>query len=283
MTVLRGSEFLRQRFTAHRECQGCPSPERVARFFDELLGVLFPQRSDRSFETLEAFTTTVGELERGLAETLEGVPERQRPPVEATAQRFFRELPVLFKRMEEDARATFEGDPAAVDLAEVIRVYPGFYAIAAYRVAHELLRLGVPMVPRMITEHAHSRTGVDVHPGARIGRSFCIDHGTGVVIGETTEIGDRVKVYQGVTLGGLSVRKGDAQTKRHPTIEDDVVIYAGATILGGQTVIGRGSVIGGNVWLTRSVPAGSRLSYRTVLRDDGVASSDTVEIEQEPA
>src|SRR5690606_23751132 len=151
---------------------------------------------------------------------------------------------------------------------------PGFYAISAYRIAHSLHGLGVKLIPRMITELAHSRTGIDIHPAATIGQYFCIDHGTGVVIGETTIIGDRVKIYQGVTLGALSVEKADADNKRHPTIEDDVVIYSGATILGGNTVIGEGSVIGGNVWLTKSVVAKSKVYYQTQMYHEDSAVTD---------
>ena len=156
----------------------------------------------------------------------------------------------------------YEGDPAAKSESEVVRTYPGFYAIAAYRLAHELHLLGVEGIPRVITEFAHSKTGIDIHPAAKIGEHFCIDHGTGVVIGETTIIGNHVKIYQGVTLGALSVDKSDAEKKRHPTIEDRVVIYAGATILGGETTIGHDSIIGGNVWLTQSVPPQSKIYYQ---------------------
>ena len=161
--------------------------------------------------------------------------------------------------LAKDIRAAYDGDPAAQCVDEIILSYPATYAITAYRVAHELRRLGVVLLPRMLTELAHERTGIDIHPGADIGECFFIDHGTGVVIGETTVIGDRVKLYQGVTLGALSVTIDDAarRSKRHPTIEDDVTIYAGATILGGSTVIGRGSIVGGNVWLTHSVPPGT--------------------------
>jgi serine O-acetyltransferase len=159
----------------------------------------------------------------------------------------------------------YAGDPAAKSRTEILRSYPGFYAIAAYRIANQMHRQGIQLIPRMITELAHSRTGIDIHPGATIGQYFCIDHGTGVVIGETTVIGDHVKIYQGVTLGALSVEKADADKKRHPTIEDHVVIYAGATILGGKTTIGKNSVIGGNVWLTKSVPAGSKVYYQAQM------------------
>jgi serine O-acetyltransferase len=170
-------------------------------------------------------------------------------------------LPALEEALALDARATCDADPAAKGLDEVFLAYPGFFALACYRIAHALAGLGVSLLPRLITEFAHRETGIDIHPGARIGRSLAIDHGTGIVIGETTAIGDRVRLYQGVTLGALSVRKDLAQQKRHPTIEDDVIIYANATILGGDTVVGAASVIGGNVWLTHSVPAGSIVTH----------------------
>ncbi|MEM6297842.1 MAG: serine acetyltransferase, partial [Bacteroidota bacterium] len=161
------------------------------------------------------------------------------------------------------AKAMYAGDPAAKSLTEVIRTYPGFYAVAAHRIANCIHRIGIALMPRVISEHANSKTGIDIHPGARIGRNFCIDHGTGVVIGETCVIGDNVKIYQGVTLGALSVRKEDAAKKRHPTIEDHVVIYAGATILGGNTIVGHDSIIGGNVWLTASVEPFSKVYYKS--------------------
>ncbi|MEM7135572.1 MAG: serine acetyltransferase [Myxococcota bacterium] len=178
----------------------------------------------------------------------------------------FAKIPALRKALDKDVRAAFEGDPAAAGIEEVVFSYPSIEAITAYRVAHELHVANVPMIPRIITEHAHSETGIDINPGARIGESFFIDHGTGVVIGATAVIGNNVKLYQGVTLGALSVSRGDVASepghKRHPTIEDDVTIYAGASIHGGDTVIGSGSVIGGNVWLTRSVPPGSKIFGR---------------------
>lgn len=156
----------------------------------------------------------------------------------------------------------FLGDPAAKNFAEITRSYPGFYAIAAHRIANNLHKKGVQLIPRMISEISKSHTGIDIHPGATIGEYFCIDHGTGVVIGETSVIGNEVKIYQGVTLGALSVAKKDASKKRHPTIEDGVIIYAGATILGGRTTVGKNSVIGGNVWITKSVPAESKIYYK---------------------
>lgn len=167
-------------------------------------------------------------------------------------------IPDLRQILASDVRAAYEGDPAAKSHDEIIFSYPGLYAISVYRVAHKLFELGVPMLPRIMTEYAHSTTGIDIHPGARIGARFVIDHGTGVVIGETTEIGSNVRIYQGVTLGALSLPKDAGEKlrgkKRHPTIQDDVIIYSGATILGGDTVIGARSVVGGNVWLTGSIP-----------------------------
>ncbi len=171
----------------------------------------------------------------------------------------FRDLPDLRRLVNADVRAAYDGDPAAKTIEEIVFSYPSIEAIVAYRIAHRLFLAGVPMIPRIITEHAHARTGIDISPGAQIGERFFIDHGTGVVIGETSVFGNDVKLYQGVTLGALSVPNRDEQGKRHPTVEDGVTIYAGATILGGETVIGAGSVIGGNVWLTRSVPPGSRV------------------------
>ena len=180
--------------------------------------------------------------------------------------RFFDKIPALRRVLNTDVRAAYDGDPAASSIEEVVFSYPSVQAITAYRVAHELFLENVPMIPRIITEHAHSRTGIDINPGAQIGESFFIDHGTGVVIGATAKIGNNVKLYQGVTLGALSVSRGEINgrrgQKRHPTIEDDVTIYAGASIHGGETVIGEGSVIGGNVWLTKSVPPGSKIFGR---------------------
>jgi serine O-acetyltransferase len=188
---------------------------------------------------------------------------------QAKTMLFLERLPELRKTLATDVQAAYDGDPACKSLDEVIFCYPGLEAITVYRLAHVLYELDIPFVPRMMTEWAHSRTGIDIHPGAKIGKYFFIDHGTGVVIGETAVIGDNVKLYQGVTLGALSFALDEAgeivrEIKRHPTIEDDVTIYAGATILGGDTVIGRGSVIGANTWVTRSVPPGTRVTYSNV-------------------
>ena len=235
----------------------------AGRFFEDCLGLLFPHHArprPRAEREIEArLIELLGRLRYMLCEVM---PE-QCEKAWGIARRFVANLPRIAESLKLDAEAMLEGDPAANSLDEVILAYPGLYAVAAYRVAHELARADVPLLPRLISEHAHRLTGIDINPGARIGRSFCIDHGTGIVIGETAIIGDRVKIYQGVTIGALSVKRAFKGTKRHPTIEDDVVIYSGATILGGDTVIGRGSIIGGNVWITKSVPPGSRVMYRS--------------------
>ncbi len=193
---------------------------------------------------------------------------------------FFSKIPELRKMIELDVQAAFDGDPAAVDKDEIMFSYPGVFAVSVYRLAHELQLLSVPLIPRIMTEYAHSVTGIDIHPGATIGKFFFIDHGTGVVIGETTTIGNNVKIYQGVTLGALSTREGQILrgVKRHPTIEDDVTVYSGTSILGGETVIGKGVVIGSNVFLTRSVPAGTKVSIKTpdlIFKGQAAQESDS--------
>jgi serine O-acetyltransferase len=183
---------------------------------------------------------------------------------EGITSRFMASIPELRDSLATDVEAAYEGDPAATGTDEVIFCYPGLYAITCYRMANRLLREGATVIPRMMTEIAHEKTGIDIHPGATVGKSFFIDHGTGIVIGGTTVIGERVRIYQGVTLGALSVPQGKARAaetkKRHPTIEDEVIIYANATILGGGTVIGRGAIIGGNCWVTTSVEPGARIT-----------------------
>ena len=183
---------------------------------------------------------------------------------EVVVQGFLGTLPALRTTLATDVQAAFEGDPAAADNDEIIFSYPGLFAISVYRIAHELHKAQVPLIPRIMTEYAHNLTGIDIHPGATIGDYFFIDHGTGVVIGETSSIGQRVKLYQGVTLGALSTRGGQSLrgAKRHPTLEDEVTVYSGATILGGETVIGKGATISGNVFLTQSVPAHTRVTMK---------------------
>ena len=179
---------------------------------------------------------------------------------------FFYQLPSIYRALLEDAQAILDFDPAAQNMSEVIVAYPGFFAIAVYRLSHQLWGQGIRLLPRLFSEYAHSKTGIDIHPAAQIGAAFAIDHGTGIVIGETTVIGNHVKIYQGVTLGALNVAKSQAATKRHPTIEDEVVIYSGATILGGDTVIGKGSIIGGNVWLTHSISSNSVVYHKSEIK-----------------
>lgn len=181
---------------------------------------------------------------------------------------FLKRIPSIREYLATDAEATFDGDPAAVSIAEIVMTYPGFYAIMVNRIAHELHLLNVPLIPRIMTEHAHSLTGIDIHPGATLGRYLMIDHGTGIVIGETTIIGEHVQIYQGVTLGATSTHGGQElkNVKRHPTIKDHVTIYSNASVLGGDTVIGEGSVIGGNTFITHSIPAGTIVNNKAVMR-----------------
>ena len=198
------------------------------------------------------------QLFRQIALTL---PEGQEDRAADLAAEMVAKLPQIAQKVQKDLEATFDGDPAAASREEILFSYPGLFAILVYRVAHELYHLQIPILPRMMSEYAHSHTGIDIHPGAQIGDYFFIDHGTGIVVGETTVIGDRVKLYQGVTLGALSTRDGHRSRagQRHPTVEDDVTIYSGASILGGETVIGRGSVVGGNAFLTDSVREDTRV------------------------
>lgn len=181
---------------------------------------------------------------------------------------FLKRIPHIREYLSTDADATFDGDPAAFSISEIVISYPGYYAIMVNRLAHELHLLNVPLIPRIMTEHAHSLTGIDIHPGATLGRYLMIDHGTGIVIGETTIIGEHVKIYQGVTLGALSTHGGQSlkSVKRHPTIKDNVTIYSNASVLGGETIIGEGSTIGGNTFITKSVPAGTVVNNKAVMR-----------------
>jgi serine O-acetyltransferase len=269
-------EFLSKLYKTHQDCPGCPSPKVVVSFFDDILGTLFPDFSKQQFNDLEQFNHHYHLLKNRLKEILARNPLKGIMNTEIAAEEFFRILPSIYEKLKEDIEAMFAGDPAAKSRTEVVRTYPGFYAIASYRIAHALHKLDIKLIPRIITENAHSRTGIDIHPSAEIGHHFCIDHGTGVVIGETTNIGNYVKIYQGVTLGALSVNKEDAAVKRHPSIGDHVVIYAGATILGGKTHIGSHSVIGGNVWLTRSVPDHSKIYYQANMMNSQTGETDLI-------
>jgi serine O-acetyltransferase len=235
------------------------------------LSLLFP-----AFARGERVSTSVHEDARHLEALLLAATSSlvdDAPPVVA---RFLDSLHQVRSALMADADAILTGDPAATTYEEVVLAYPGFLATAVHRLSHELYRFGVPLFPRLVSEWAHRETGIDIHPGAQIGKGFAIDHGTGVVIGETSTIGDHVRIYQGVTLGALAVSKKMANRKRHPTIGNDVVIYANATILGGNTVVGDGSIIGGNVWMTSSVPPrsvvqfSSRVEPRPSNDDDGL-------------
>lgn len=262
----------------HLDRRPLPSRAEAVRMLDALQELLFPGYTGAQGLTGASLGLHVESQAAWLYETLteqisrainhgqrldDACPVTERQATEC-AEEFLSRLPALREMLASDVQAAYDGDPAADCYDEIIFSYPGLYAVTVYRLAHELHLLGVPLIPRIMTEHAHSLTGIDIHPSTRIGSRFFIDHGTGVVIGGTAVIGNNVKLYQGVTLGAFSFDKdSDGQlvrhTKRHPTIEDDVVVYAGATILGGDTCIGRGSVIGGNVWLTHSVPAGTHV------------------------
>jgi len=274
--------FIDQLYKSQSENPDCPSPEDVSEFFIAILGVLFPDHSRQTFHSLSEFESYIESLRQTLTQLVVHTPDnRNAAGASQIGKQFFEELQVIHTRLLEDVSAMYSGDPAAKSQLEVIRTYPGFYAIAAYRIAHALHLMNVHGIPREITEHAHNKTGIDIHPGAKIGHYFCIDHGTGVVIGETCVIGNHVKIYQGVTLGALSINKEDADIKRHPTIEDNVVVYAGATILGGDTVVGHDSVIGGNVWLTRSVSPYSKIYYQAreanEINDDKISVINKIE------
>ena len=257
--------FIQKLLEYHKDASACPPPDRIIRFFNDLLGVIFPEFSEDRYSDEASIKQRLKSLKQELSTILSQNKECVQSTTMAIDDRVFEDLPDIHTLLLQDVEAMYKGDPAAKSKAEVIRTYPGFYALAAHRIAHCLLKNGVNLIPRIISEHAHRQTGIDIHPGAVIGDHFCIDHGTGIVIGETTVIGSHVKIYQGVTLGGLSVKKEDASKKRHPTIEDHVVIYAGASILGGNTVIGQESIIGGNVWLTKSVPPNTKVYYQAKM------------------
>ena len=268
--------FLHKLYQSHQTCPTCPAPSEVSAFYVDLLGALFADFTQLASLSEEQFEKLIEKLEKELERILRHNPTRGSGNPSQLRDKFFNALPVIYDKLGQDITAMYDGDPAAKSRDEVVRTYPGFYAIAAYRIAHELHTLGVQGIPRIITEHAHSKTGIDIHPAAKIGDHFCIDHGTGVVIGETSVIGNHVKIYQGVTLGALSVNKEDAEKKRHPTLEDKVVVYAGATILGGDTVIGEGSVVGGNVWLTSSIPPNSKIYYQAKMYNGNTNEIDLV-------
>jgi len=255
-------DFVKQLFEEHQKNPKYPSPHKVTIWIDEVLAILFPGACEIGFQSEAEIVTFLDKLKTDFSKLLLCDTLKDKDTKNELIEFFFSELPKIKHMLDKDVEGIFQGDPAAKSYAEITRSYPGFYAIASHRIAHILYGLNVSLLPRMISELSKSKTGIDIHPGAKIGEYFCIDHGTGVVIGETSIIGNHVKIYQGVTLGALSIVKQDATKKRHPTIEDNVVIYAGATILGGRTTVGKNSVIGGNVWITKSVPAESKLYYK---------------------
>jgi len=240
--------------------QPIPYRKNAQKWIDRLIALLFPVEYGEVFAEKDLLSLQL-ELKQLLAPVENVIDDGN-----AITNIFFQQIPAIFESLQKDAQSILSFDPAAHSIEEVFVAYPGFYAVAAYRFAHELYKLKVPVLPRLICEYAHSTTGIDINPGAAIGSGFFIDHGTGVVIGETCIIGNNVKIYQGVTLGALNVSKAQANIKRHPTIEDNVVIYSGTTILGGKTVIGHDAVIGGNVWLTESVPPYSLVYHKSEIR-----------------
>jgi serine O-acetyltransferase len=248
-------------FLKQNTIEAVPSNREITDWAIELIQLLYPEQKNQFFPSVQAVDQIFLSKESQLASILNRTKSCENCNNEEISKAFFESLGEIYRILNTDIDSILEGDPAAKTKFEIIRTYPGFLATCFYRIAHKLLELEIPLLPRILTEFAHSQTGIDIHPGAEIGESFFIDHGTGTVIGESSRIGNRVKLYQGVTLGALSVSKNMARTKRHPTIEDDVIIYSGATILGGSTIIGHDSIIGGNVWLTHSVPAYSKVYH----------------------
>jgi serine O-acetyltransferase len=266
----RMEEFYKHLFLRQQEAQDMPSNVRIWEWARDVFRLLFPERNAKKLITIDALKASFKILENELHDLLRNTKECVDLDHAYIVSDFFETLPELYDVMMKDAQAIWEGDPAAQSRGEVIRTYPGFLATCIYRIAHQLWLNNLPLIPRILTEYAHERTGIDIHPGATIGKYLHIDHGTGLVIGETCIIGDHVKLYQGVTLGALSVDKVLAGRQRHPIIEDHVIIYAGATILGGETRIGHHSVIGGNVWLTNSVEP-----YTTVYHQPNIKYIDS--------
>ena len=257
------SQFYKNLFKSHQRTEENPNLEKVIELSDRLISLLFPERCSKGYIMQRELELEFEEIQIEFIHLIAKVKPFLKDPCEQVVEKFFDMIPAIHAEMRKDATAITKNDPAALDELEVIKTYPGFYAIAIYRLAHELHKLNIPYIPRVLSEGVHSKTGIDIHPGANIGSSFCIDHGTGIVIGETCEIGEHVKIYQNVTLGALSVDKEMSNTKRHPTLGNNVVVYSGATILGGESIIGENSIIGGNVWLTHGVPANVKVYNRS--------------------
>ncbi|RYY33428.1 MAG: serine acetyltransferase [Sphingobacteriaceae bacterium] len=258
-------EFFQKIISRPRPAHAIPPNKEIAAWAWDVIRVMFPECADGVPCTTAELKKKLEFFQEELFLILSSGVRFSKSEAAEIARLFFDGLPALYDILTTDIQAIYDGDPAARSEFEVVRTYPGFYAICFYRIAHALTGLGLSLIPRILTEHAHSVTGIDIHPSAVIGEYFHIDHGTGIVIGETCTIGNNVKLYQGVTLGALSVSKDLAGVKRHPTVEDGVIIYAAATILGGDTVIGHNSVIGGNVWLTKSVAPHSTVYHSPTI------------------
>jgi serine O-acetyltransferase len=256
--------FYKEIANQHQNFLVLPKKKLIHQFIDELFTVLFSNTS-KSLADLDIIENKFIELEIQFNELVLDFEPKNDKSLEQT-KKFFSALPNLHRKALNDAKTIFVKDPAAKSLEEVLYSYPGFFAIAVYRFSHQIWEQDLKLLARTISEYAHSKTSIEIHPGAQIGDDFAIDHGTGIVIGETAIIGDNVQIYQGVTLGALSVKKEEAFTKRHPTIEDNVIIYANSTILGGQTTVGRDSIIGGNVWLTYTIPHNSVLYHKNEIK-----------------
>ncbi|CAC9975086.1 serine acetyltransferase [Flavobacterium sp. WLB] len=258
------NSFYQEIARQHQELLILPEKKLIHQFIDELFSILFSNTS-KSYGIVAIIENKFDGLEKQFDElVLDFAPKNQN--TKRQTETFFEALPYLHKKALNDAQTIFAKDPAAKSLEEVLYSYPGFFAIAVYRFSHQLWKQDLKLLARTISEYAHIKTSIEIHPGAKIGNDFAIDHGTGIVIGETTIIGNNVQIYQGVTLGALSVKKEEAFIKRHPTIEDNVIIYANSTILGGQTTVGRDSIIGGNVWLTYSVPSNSVVYHKNEMK-----------------
>ncbi len=236
----------------------------IGKFIRGLRNSVYPQYSKHPIRNAEHLELLLEKSRLDLFQLLTNIQDQNKN--KETIEHFFSKLGIISDMLDLDAAAILSGDPAARDLREVILCYPGFFSIFCHRVAHFFYREKITLIARLISEHAHQETGIEIHPGATIGQHFCIDHGTGVVIGETAEIGEHVKIYQGVTLGALSVDKELANVKRHPTIKSNTVIYSNATLLGGETVIGNNCIIGGNVWLTKSIPDDSIVYHKSEVK-----------------
>lgn len=256
--------FIEKIYQRHLKAKPFLDKQRIESFIDEMFRFLF-QLENKKYHSTSEIEVRLNEIKEEFCSILLEVMD-DKPKTIAIVDAFVEALPAIYETLLEDAKTILDNDPAANSLKEVKVAYPGFYAISLYRFANQLLKQGVPLMPRLWTEYAHSKTGIDIHPGATIGKRFFIDHGTGIVIGESCIIGNDVKLYQGVTLGALSVSKSEANKQRHPIIEDRVVVYSNATILGGETRIGQDSVIGGNVWLTHSIKPNSMVFHQSQIK-----------------